>query len=137
MKYELVTLPFPPRVHAKEYLQVNKLGTIPYLEDGSVALTESVAICEYLLEKHYATSTLRVLPSEDDFAAYKNFIHQSDATFTFPMALMLRYGVFEKHRNLGVIATDYEKWVRKKKLPIIIIAVFSYHHYCLSLEAGF
>ena len=116
MKYELVTLPFPPRVYAKEYLQVNKLGTIPYLVDSNngKTLTESVGICEYLLEKYHPTSTLRVLPSEDDFAAYKNFIHQSDATFTFPMALMLRYGVFEKERNLTVIAGDYEKWVGKQ-----------------------
>ena len=34
--YEVEMLPFPPRVFKPEYLEVNILGTIPYLEDGDV-----------------------------------------------------------------------------------------------------
>ena len=34
LDYELITLPFPPRYLAKEYLQVNPLGTVPCLVDG-------------------------------------------------------------------------------------------------------
>ena len=40
--YEVEMLPFPPRVFKPEYLEVNILGTIPYLEDGDVRMTESV-----------------------------------------------------------------------------------------------
>jgi glutathione S-transferase len=40
--YELVTMPFPPRVFHKEFLKTNPLGTIPFFEgkDG-LKMTES------------------------------------------------------------------------------------------------
>ncbi|HBS30336.1 MAG TPA: glutathione S-transferase, partial [Parvularcula sp.] len=51
LPYELETLPFPPRVFAKQYKDVNPLGTVPALVDGGVTLTESSGICHYLAEK--------------------------------------------------------------------------------------
>lgn len=39
--YELITMPFPPRIYYREYVKTNILGTIPYLEDGDVKMTES------------------------------------------------------------------------------------------------
>ena len=59
--YELVMMPFPPRVFMNDYLDVNMLGTIPYLIDGDVRMTESVAMTQYLVEK-YGPSDLRVMP---------------------------------------------------------------------------
>ncbi len=38
--YQLVTLPFPPRSNAKEYLAINPLGTVPFFTDGDVQMTE-------------------------------------------------------------------------------------------------
>jgi len=40
--YELVTMPFPPRVFYKDFLKTNPLGTIPFFEgrDG-LQMTES------------------------------------------------------------------------------------------------
>ena len=49
LDYELTMMPFPPRVFMKEYLDVNMLGTIPYLTDGEVKMTESVAMAQYLV----------------------------------------------------------------------------------------
>ena len=44
LEYELEMMPFPPRVFQKEYLETNMLGTVPYLVDGDVKMTESVAM---------------------------------------------------------------------------------------------
>ena len=41
-------LPFPTRMHAKEYLKINPLGTIPAFFDREMLMTESSAICHYL-----------------------------------------------------------------------------------------
>ena len=49
IEYELEMMPFPPRVFMKEFLDVNMLGTIPYLIDGEVKMTESVAMSQYCL----------------------------------------------------------------------------------------
>ena len=50
-------LPFPPRVH-KRVFKKNILGTIPYMIDRSVKMTESVAMSQYIVDK-YGPSKLR------------------------------------------------------------------------------
>lgn len=110
LDYGLVMLPFPPRVYARQYLDVNPLGTIPLLVDGSTRMTESAAICQYLCARH-APTPLQVLPSEDDFGAYLNYLHFGEATLTFPQTLVLRYSRFEPlSRRQPAVAEDYTKW---------------------------
>jgi glutathione S-transferase len=110
LEYQLIVLPFPPRVSAREYLDINPLGTIPLLVDGSTRMTESAAICQYLCARN-APTPLDVSTSEEDYGAYLNYLHFGEATLTFPQTLVLRYSRFEPlaRRQPGV-AEDYSKW---------------------------
>jgi glutathione S-transferase len=110
LEHTLVTLPFPPRVLHKEYLKINPLGTVPCMVDGDVVMTESAGICQYLVD-HYGPTPLAVRADEPDYGAYLNWLHRSDATFTFPQTLVLRYTRLEpeERRNPQVVA-DYRKW---------------------------
>ena len=94
LDYELIMMPFPPRIFMKEYLDTNMLGTVPFMVDGSVKMTESVAISQYLVEK-YGPSDLQVTPDEDDYPNYLNWLFHSDATLTFPQTVVLRYKLQE------------------------------------------
>ena len=94
LDYELIMMPFPPRVFMKEYLETNMLGTVPFMVDGSVKMTESVAISQYLVEK-YGPSDLQVTTDEDDYPNYLNWLFHSDATLTFPQTVVLRYKLQE------------------------------------------
>ena len=108
LNYELIMMPFPPRVFMKEYLNINNLGTVPYMVDNNIKMTESVAISQYLVEK-YGPSDLQVLPHEDDYPIYLNWLFHSDATLTFPQTVVLRY----KYQEPGVAdaAIDgYSRW---------------------------
>ena len=67
LDYKLIMMPFPPRVFMKEYLDINILGTVPYMIDGKIEMTESVAISQYLVER-YGPSDLQVKPSEEDLS---------------------------------------------------------------------
>ena len=87
LEYELIMMPFPPRVFMKEYLDINMLGTIPYLIDGNVEMTESVAISQYLVEK-YGPTDLQVKPDEEDYPLYLNWLFHADATLTFPQTVV-------------------------------------------------
>ena len=108
--YELVMLPFPPRVLDRSYLDVNPLGTIPLLLDGETRMTESAAICQFLCAVH-APTPLQVEPHEQGFGAYLNYLHFGEATLTFPQTLVLRYSRFEsEHRRQPAVADDYAKW---------------------------
>ncbi len=108
--YELRMLPFPPRVLAKQFLEINPLGTVPLLIDGPVRMSESAAICQYLASRN-APSPLNVAPDEPDFGSYLNYLHFGEATLTFPQTLVLRYAHFEPpERQQPQVAQDYARW---------------------------
>ncbi len=92
--YRLHMLPFPPRVHARDYLARNPLGTVPLLEDGATRLTELAAMCHYLATR-YGAGVLDVAPADAAYGSYLNWLFMSDATLTFPQTLVLRYSYFE------------------------------------------
>ncbi len=109
LPYRLELLPFPPRVHQKTYLAINPLGTVPLLIDGATRMTESAAICQYLVTR-YGPTPLAVAADEPGYGAFLNFLAFGEASLTFPQALVLRYSRLEAGRGLGVVAEDYARW---------------------------
>ncbi|MGR4863143.1 glutathione S-transferase family protein [Caulobacter sp. LARHSG274] len=110
LAYELIMLPFPPRVLEPGYLELNPLGTIPLLIDGQTRMTESAAMCQYLCAVHGPTP-LQVEPGEAAFGAYLNFLHFGEATLTFPQTLVVRYSRLEpEERRIPSVAEDYVRW---------------------------
>jgi glutathione S-transferase len=111
LPYRLHTLPFPPRWREPAYLETNPLGTIPFLTDGPTSMTESAAITHYLASRYGAHSGLNVEPHEPDYGAFLNFLHQGEATLTFPQTLVFRYNHLEKPENRQPkVAEDYKRW---------------------------
>ena len=108
LSYEVEMMPFPPRFLHKEYMDVNILGTIPYLIDGDVEMTESVAMCQYLVEK-YGPTDLKVNSDEADFHNYLNWLAHSDATLTFPQTVVLRYK-FQEPGVADAAVEGYSRW---------------------------
>jgi glutathione S-transferase len=110
LSYELKMLPFPPRERAPDYLAVNPLGTVPTLLDGPMRMTESAAICQYLVTR-YGPTPLAVAPDEADFGPYLNWLSFGEATLTFPQSIVLRYSLFEPpERRSEQVAADYSRW---------------------------
>lgn len=108
LPYRPIFLPFPPRAHERSYLETNPLGTIPYLVDDQVRMSESSGICLYLATR-YGPSPLAIAPDEADYGSFLNWLFFSDATLTFPQTIVLRYRQFEPGRADDA-AADYEKW---------------------------
>lgn len=108
--YNLVTMPFPPRVFHKEFLQRNVLGTIPYFEDSQTGakMTESCAIPQYLV-KVLGPSPLAVEPHEKDYGSYLNWLCHADATLTFPQTVVLRY-TLQEPGVADAAAVGYGRW---------------------------
>jgi glutathione S-transferase len=110
LDYELKMLPFPPRMLAKEYLQINPLGTIPTLVEGETRMTESAAMIEYLIARH-GPGEIGVAVDDPKYGAYLNWLHHGEATLTFPQTLVLRYTRLEPpERRIPQAAEDYAKW---------------------------
>jgi len=110
LEHQIHNLPFPPRVHDRDFLEKNPLGTVPFFSDGQAELTESAAILLYLTEC-YGANELAVDKSHSDYGMYLNFLFQSDATLTFPQAIILRYSQFESaERQQPQVVEDYKIW---------------------------
>jgi glutathione S-transferase len=110
LAYELVVLPFPPRVYARDYLAINPLGTVPAFFDGPLRMTESVAICEYLAAR-YGPTPLALDVNEPEYGVYLNWLYFGEATLTFPLAIILRYTRLEPaERQIPQIVEDYTRW---------------------------
>jgi glutathione S-transferase len=110
LAYRLHLLPFPPRLLQPEYLAQNPLGTIPLLVDGDVRMTESAAIPHYLAVR-YGPTPLAVGPDEPDYGLWLDWLHRGEATFTFPLTIVLRYSELEpEERRLPQAAADYTQW---------------------------
>lgn len=108
LDYELEMMPFPPRVFQKDYLDTNMLGTVPYLVDGKVKLTESVAICQYIVKK-YGPTDLEIRTDEADYPYYLNWLFHADATLTFPQTIVLRYK-FQEPGVADAAIEGYSRW---------------------------
>lgn len=110
LSYDLKILPFPPREFAKEYKDVNPLGTVPTFLDGAMKMTESSAICQYLATR-YGGGALSVAVDDAAYGAWLNWLHFGEATLTFPQTLVLRYRRLEpEERRQPQVADDYAKW---------------------------
>lgn len=108
--YDLKMLPFPPRFLKREYLELNPLGTIPLLVDGDTRMTESAAICQYVVTR-YGPSPLAVTVDEPAYGAFLNWLHFGEATLTFPQTLVLRYTRLEPDEKKNPqVASDYARW---------------------------
>lgn len=110
LTYQLKMLPFPPRFHARDYLTINPLGTIPTLLDDGTRMTESAAMIQYLSARH-GGGKLDVPPNDAAYAAYLNGLHFGEATLTFPQTLVLRYSRLEPpDRRQPQVVEDYSRW---------------------------
>ena len=110
IEHDIEVLRFPPRVFCKEYLGVNNLGTVPYFVDGDVTMTESTAICHYLVER-YEHYQFALKPDHAEYGDYLNWLYHSDATLTFPQTIVLRYGKLKsEERQIPQVVSDYGKW---------------------------
>jgi|TARA_R110002072_G_scaffold1533_1_gene12757 glutathione S-transferase len=109
LEYEVQILPFPPRVFERDYLKVNSLGTVPFFSDGDIEMTESVGICQYLID-HYQRYDFGLEPSHPEYGAYLNWLHHADATLTFPQTIAMRYYYLEPTPEKQAVADDYSKW---------------------------
>jgi len=110
LDYELVVMDFPPRTEYPGYLDVNPLGTVPAFIDGDLTMTESTAICQYLVDC-YGPHPIGVQQDDPDYGEYLNWLHRSDATLTFPQTLVLRYTRLEpEERRIPQVVEDYTIW---------------------------
>lgn len=129
LDYRLHMLPFPPRFRAPDYLEINPLGTIPFMIVDGTTMSESAAIVQYLADMH-PQAELCVGSSDPAYPDYLNFLHMGEATLTFPQTLYFRYRMLEPpERRNAQVAEDYRRWFLKR-LEVAMGMMRRFDHAC-------
>ncbi len=102
-------VPFPPRMKAPEYLDINPRGSLPLFVDGAVRMTESIAICLYLLSRH-APTPLALSPAEPGYHDYLEYVVFGEASMMPPIGGIVRQLLIEtpETRSATVLAEARE-----------------------------
>ncbi len=94
LPYELTEMPFDPKaLQAADYLEVNPFGKVPVLVDGSLRMSESVAIIQYILDR-YGDGRLEPDRDSDDYGRFLQWLHFGESTLMGPVAEMAMHRVF-------------------------------------------
>ena len=104
LEYELVRSEFN-RDGNKGFAQDTPSGKYPYLEDGNVALSESGAITQYLLEK-YGDGRLEPVIGSEDRAAYLQWLHFAEGTAANPINMIVWMTVYRQDADQHTAIID-------------------------------
>ena len=105
LTYEAVAVTFPP---GDVYRTLNPLGTVPFLQDGAVAINESVAMMLYLAGR-YGAGLLLPLPDDPAHADVLRWSVFGEASLggSLNPLLAARYGApQEMKRNWSVLRLE-------------------------------
>ncbi len=105
LPHTFVPVGFPPD---SNYRKLNPFGTLPFLQDDGVAISESVAMLFYIAQKYGPTETL---PPIDDarFAKVLQFTLLGEASLSAPMnpLLAVRFGApDDQKRNWSAVGIE-------------------------------
>ena len=105
LAHTFVSVGFPPDI---SYRELNPFGTVPFLQDGQVSMSESIAMMFYIAQKYGPADAL---PSADDgrFAKVLQFTLLGEASLSSPMTplLAVRFGApDDQKRNWSAVGIE-------------------------------
>jgi glutathione S-transferase len=94
VRYELALIPFTQdALKSAAFLRVNPCGSLPAIEDGEVAMFESGAIVEYVLER-YGNGRLAPPLGSPARARYLQWLHFGEASLLPPLGDIAQHAMF-------------------------------------------
>ena len=118
LAYQLAPLgPRTGETQTAEYTELNPKQKIPFLKDGSVKLSESVAMSRYLIERYgheeslSIPATIEARAKEDEWVCY--VYGELDETSLY---------VMRRHRDLHAIyGVAKMRWIQQRPMPKSIL----------------
>ena len=106
LAHTFVPVGFPPD---RGYRALNPFGTVPFLQDGDVSMSESVAMMFYIAQKYGPTDALPMVDDER-FAKVLQFTLFGEASLSSPMTPLLaaRFGApNDQKRNWSAVGIEF------------------------------
>ena len=78
LEYALHPVDLRNRMNDAEFLGINPAGFLPAMQDGDIAMVDSIAILEYLIAR-YDNGQLAPAPGDASFPDYQQFLHLGES----------------------------------------------------------
>lgn len=75
LEYHMRPVDLRKRMEDAEFMAINPAGFLPAMQDGDVAMVDSIAIIEYLIARYDSGGTLAPKPDDPRFPLYQQFLH--------------------------------------------------------------
>src|SRR5262245_41023845 len=105
--YELSLVTFTPA--KMPFSQSSPWGKLPAIEDDGVAMFESGAILEYVLER-YGNGRLAPKPGTPERAAFLQWVHFAEATAFPPLGNIAWHRFKQDAESIPDAIADYRRW---------------------------
>ncbi len=105
LPHAFISVTFPPD---QRYLELNPFGTVPYLQDDDVGMSESIAMMFYVAQK-YGPTDLLPAPHDEHFAAVLQWTLFGEASLSAMMTPLLaaRFGApDDQKRNWSAVGIE-------------------------------
>ncbi|MBV9990224.1 MAG: glutathione S-transferase family protein [Alphaproteobacteria bacterium] len=79
LDYRLRPVDLRTRMQDAEFLNINPAGFLPAMQDGDVAMVDSIAMLEYLVARYDGANLLAPAASDACFPAYQQFLHLGES----------------------------------------------------------
>ncbi len=77
--YELRPVDLRNRMADAEFMELNPSGFLPAMQDGDVAMVDSIAIVEYLIARYDSKGVLAPSAHDPCFPCYQQFLHLGES----------------------------------------------------------
>ena len=75
LEYHVRPVNLRKRMEDAEFMAINPAGFLPAMQDGDIAMVDSIAILEYLIARYDSGGILAPKPDDSRFALYQQFLH--------------------------------------------------------------
>ncbi len=94
LKYEVEKMSFDPAsIGSADFLAINPFGKVPVLVDGTMTMSESVAIVQYILHR-YGDGRLETDREAPEYGKFLQWLHFGESTMLEPVIKMFEHEVF-------------------------------------------
>ncbi|MEM9605616.1 MAG: glutathione S-transferase family protein [Pseudomonadota bacterium] len=134
LNYDLRTLEYDGAYFASEaFRKINPMGKIPAMYDGDTLIAESIAIMQYVMERH-GPSQLSISADDPEFATYLQWLHFGESGISGYIAVSFGHASGEEPYRVTEAFDAYCRFQVEKAVSMLESRLQARHYI---LDRGF
>jgi glutathione S-transferase len=118
-EYQLRPVDLRNRLADAEFLALNPSGFLPALQDGDVAMVDSIAMLEYLIARYDGDGVLAPAASDASFAVYQQFLHLGESGLAAYLNIIVASRFMAPEAEKDNFGARMAAWMFENRLALV------------------